>query len=752
MSNAAHQVFLQGTVQGIGLRPALLRWAIQCKVTGWLSNTNAGVELHLEGRALDVKRFLSDLSNQLPRLAQIRSMRVIPSEWEGFTSFTVRQQLVPGAMETAVPLDQVSCVTCLQELSQTSLPRRKNYAFNCCTVCGPRYSLIRQMPFEHDKTAMSVFPLCRDCQAEYEEQGDRRFHAQTISCCRCGPQLSLSLKDIRASESLAGDTLIQKCISALKQGMIVSIKGIGGYQLLCDATNAETIHRLRQRKSRPRKALAVMVKDLAVAARLADIADLEAVLSSSAGPIVLCPAVADTSIAHNVHPGLSDIGLMLPSSALHHLLCYGVDRPLIVTSGNREGEPLVFRSEETHIQLSEMSDAILHHEREIIRPIDDSVVRVIAGKPVNIRLGRGLAPLSLPVKISKQICAFGGQQKVAIALSNNSQSILGPHLGDMDTVASQTRFQEQYLSLCQLYDCQPSCLVHDQHPDYFTTCWSENQRLTTLSVQHHHAHIVAGMLEHQWLDRPVLGIAFDGTGLGDDGTIWGGEILHCTTTEYHRVGHVRRFPLLGNEMAIRQPQRLALALLREVVAHDMLVPTIQNLKLTSSIEPIVPLLERANHYLQTSSMGRLFDGLACLVLSLSDASYEGEPAMLLEAKCDRRADGHYPFPFTGKELDWRPLVQALLQEIDQGVEQSTIAMRCHRSMALAVAAIIAQYQRFPVVLSGGCFQNKILVELIMELVDDRNKIGLSGMIPCNDGGLAAGQLVIAAARMNALVL
>lgn len=742
----AKRILLQGKVQGVGLRPALLRWAKECQVVGWLGNTSIGVELHVEGGGPDVTRFVDELPERLPIEAILLSMEVSSAVSEGYRHFISRGQPPSHPLRTPVPADVRVCSSCLQEVLHDS--PRSGYAWNSCATCGPRYSLIRQMPFEREQTAMVSFPLCFSCCAEYDDLDDRRFHAQTISCGQCGPQLYVS----SVGRDDVGQDAIERCASAIRTGLIVALKGVGGYQLICDATQTSTVERLRQSKARPRKPLAIMVADMTMAGLFADISLCEAALNSPVGPIVLCPARADSLLTSSIQPGLFSIGIMLPTTALHALLCRDVDRPLVVTSGNLEGEPLVYRDAEAKSQLAGICDLQLHHDRDIIRPIDDSVVHVIAGEPGTIRLARGLAPLPLPVHITKQLCALGGQQKVAFALSNGTLTILGPHLGEMDSIATQQRFQEQYQSLCQLYDCQPSHLVHDLHPDYFTTRWADAQKLPTIAVQHHHAHIVSGMLENLWLDQTVLGFAFDGTGLGDDQTIWGGEVLRCTASGYERIGSLRPFPLLGHEQAIRQPQRVALALLEELYSRESLPRRIEELHLTSLLQPLLPLLDLSESFLKTSSMGRLFDGIAALVLSLNEASYEGEPAMRLEAICDTQAMGHYPLPFTNQQWDWRLLVQSVVNELLRGVAPGIIAMRVHRTVALAVVGAMEEHPDMPVVLSGGCFQNKILVELILHLADDRKKIGMSRMIPVNDGGLAAGQLVIAAAQLNALSL
>lgn len=748
--HSAKRVHLQGQVQGIGLRPAVLRWAAACNIVGWVANESSGVRIHAEGQASDVTRFLAGLLSHLPEEAVITGQVTTEAQLQGCYQFDVQSGVISTPVSTPIPLDTVVCKQCLAEVMQGKDEHRSEYCFNSCALCGPRYSIVQAMPFERVQTAMARFKLCNTCAHEYADAADRRFHAQTTSCRSCG--LALEWTNHTDECQTWSPSAVETSALAIQAGMILAFRGVGGYQLISDATNDAAVATLRQRKARISKPLAVMVKDLAMASTLADVSDSEAALNSRAGPIVLCPALAKNGLSTLVHPGLNQVGILLPTTAYHHLLCASVNKPLVVTSGNREGEPLAYTRQEADEQLGRMSDLMMHHDREIVRPIDDSVVRVIAGQVATIRLARGLAPYTLPVQMNQPLVALGGQQKVAVALCNGRQAILGPHLGDMDTVASQGRFVEQYHSVCQLYDCFPSSLVHDLHPDYFTTRWAQKQDVETLSVQHHHAHVAAGMMEHGWLGETVLGIAFDGTGYGEDHTIWGGEVLLANAREAQRLAHLRPFLLLGAEQAIRHPYRVALSLLHQVFDRHELLRLLNRLGIMGHCEPLLSLLDTPHLHAKTTSVGRLFDGVAALLLSLVDAQYEGEPAMLLEACCDRTAMGSYPWPWTNNELDWRPMIQSLLHDIEDGVAHGTIAMRFHRSMARGIVSILRSYPQYRVVLTGGCFQNKILVELVRELLDDDTRLGLPGVIPCNDGGLAAGQLVVAAARLNCLVV
>jgi hydrogenase maturation protein HypF len=444
---------------------------------------------------------------------------------------------------------------------------------------------------------------------------------------------------------------------------------------------------------------------------------------------------------------------MLPTTPLHWLLLRKCRRPLVVTSGNLEGEPLVFRHDEAVCRLRDVADLWLEHDRPILRPIDDGVVRLIAGRTATIRLARGYAPLPLALDVREPALALGGHQKVALALTNGTQAVLGPHVGDLDTLASRERLLEQIGAMAQLYGVRPECWAVDKHPDYFTTQWALSQHGLTRSVQHHHAHVVAGMLEHGWLDREVLGVAFDGTGYGADGTIWGGEFLRATATGFTRVGRLRPFGLPGGERAVREPWRVAVSLVEQAAGTEearRLVFPYSNDAAKCDASRLVGILHSPRFSPITSSAGRLFDGIAALALGTSHCQFEGQAAMLLEAVCDREEGGNYSIPrCSGQpdELDWRPLIVAVLRDRAGGVAPGVIAIRFHRGLAQAVASLCRAHLPLPVVLGGGVFQNRVLVELLTEaFTDTAQPLGLPGQIPVNDGGLAAGQLAVACAR------
>jgi len=601
------------------------------------------------------------------------------------------------------------------------------------------------MPYEREQSSMAVFPLCDVCRCEYESPADRRFHAQTNACPTCGP--TLWLRDANDRVVARGNDAQNAAVSAILRGRIIALRGLGGYQLLVDATSDEAVARLCRRKQRSGKPLAILVSSLVDAERFVRLDETEKrELCSPAGPIVLASARDVPQLAVSVNDGLNTIGVMLPTTPLHGLLLDAVRRPLVCTSANVNGNPLVYNSNRALDELRGVADVWLEHDRPIRRPIDDSVVRVIAGRPVTIRLARGYAPLSLAVESDEPLIALGGHQKTSIALHNGEQAILGPHIGDLDTVAARQRYVEQLAELSDFYGVADFQIASDPHPTYFTTEWATNQPTGSTQVQHHHAHIVAGMLEHGWLDRPVLGVSFDGTGYGADGTIWGGELLLATSVGFQRVGRLRPFALGGGERAVREPWRVATALVRASMGDEA---ASQLSFKHCDPKSLLPILRRPGLSPMTTSVGRLFDGVAALVCGIEQCQFEGQAAMLLEAACDPSKRGHYKFSIGNKrpiQLDWRPLVRQIMCERATGASAGEMAMRFHRGLAIGIFESCRCYPSLPVVLGGGVFQNRVLTELVAERFSEaRRTIGLPGRIPPNDGGLAAGQLAITAA-------
>jgi hydrogenase maturation protein HypF len=740
-----------GRVQGLGVRPAIYRLATELGLAGTVRNTSRGVEIEIEGIADDLTQFERLLPRALPAAAIVTRFLTEPIPPIGSDGFTILKEPVVGPLAASVPEDLAVCPECSREIFAVG-NRRQGYPFTSCTLCGPRYTVIRAMPYERDDTAMEQFPMCVDCRREYERPGDRRFHAETTACHQCGPRGWYVGHD--ESVRWQGGAAIRATVQDLAAGRIVALRGLGGYQLLVDATNEAAVERLRARKGRNVKPLAVMVES-AAAERLAYFDPEElATFSDAAAPIVLVRARADNGLATAIHPHIDTVGLMRPTTPLHAILARDFGRPLVCTSGNREGEPLEYEVDAAEKNLADIADAWLDHDRPITRPIDDSVVRIIAGRRVTIRLARGLAPLTLDLPAMPPTLAVGGYLKVAAAWSSGAQSVLGPHIGDQETLAARERYLAHVNDWQNLYRFRPTRLIHDLHPEYFSTQWARSQSYPAIGVQHHHAHVAAGMLEHGWLDRKVLGVAWDGTGYGTDGTIWGGEFLLASAASFERVVRLRHFRLPGGEMAIHEPWRTAAAVCHQLYESEGLDCWPGWSTDFVALTAIQAVINRPQLSPVTSSAGRLFDAAAALILGIDRVSFDGEAAMRLEAAADRTAGGYYQFTLEDgqpSELDWRPLFAELLADCRCGVDPSTIAMRFHRTLAHGIVEVARRWPELPVVLTGGVFQNRLLTELVAELMaDEPQPLGLPGSIPPNDGGLAAGQLVIAAANAKVL--
>jgi hydrogenase maturation protein HypF len=732
----ARRWILTGRVQGVGFRPFVFLLAQRFALKGVVQNQIGQVMIEAEGESSVLDDFSAALIADAPPLSRphIASVTTIPLR--AFSSFEILDSASAGATHIHVPPDLYLCADCLREMDDPQ-DRRYRYPFINCTQCGPRYTLIERMPYDRANTSMAGFVLCDACRAEYEDPASRRFHAEPIACTQCGPQLEFVSGDVR----LKSEAALSACITALRRGEIVVVKGIGGYHLMCDARNADAIAHLRARKHRPHKALAVMFRDMAaVRAELEVVAQAEAALCDAARPIVLLSRTPACTLPEGIAPGLHEIGAMLAYSPLHHLLLAQLDEPLVATSANLSGEPVLTEGAEVEARLGKVADAFLHHDRPIARPADDAVLRIIADKPRLIRAGRGIAPIEieLPFEMPQPTLAVGGHMKNTIALGWGTRAVLSPHIGDLDAPRSLQVFEQVIADLQRLYGVTAEAIACDAHPHYASSRWAMQQGLPLQRVWHHHAHASALALEHG-ADKTWLTFTWDGVGLGEDGMLWGGETLHGRVGDWHRVASLRLFRLPGGDKAAREPWRSAAGLCWEM-GLDSAFPV-------DDISLLHTAWQRGINTPYTSAVGRLFDGAAHLVGLIDHASYEGQGGMLLEQAAAGEAETIVlPLNEDAQGLlvvDWQALIAAMMRS---EIPLATRAMTFHRSLA---NSIVMQAQRLhaqqlfdAVGLTGGVFQNKLLAELALHGLKQAGfDAYLPQLIPCNDGSIALGQLM-----------
>lgn len=755
------RITVRGVVQGVGFRPFVYRAARDESLSGWVLNEADAVRIEVQGGAGPLERFLHVLQYGHPPQARIDSLdvgelppeSVVPSP----LGFEIRKSTGQAEPRPTIPADLATCGECLQEIFDPH-QRRYRYPFTNCTNCGPRWSIIRQLPYDRPRTSMHDFRMCRDCQAEYQHPGDRRFHAQPIACPRCGPRLTLL--DNSGRPLAEGDLALRQAASEVCAGRILALHGLGGFQLVVDATSEAAVQRLRDRKRRPDKPLAIMLSNLDEIRQRCQVSEAEAAaLQSAAAPILLLdrrqvpPSVGD--VASSVAPGNPQLGVMLPYTPLHHLLLADAARPLICTSGNLSDEPMAITAADALQRLGPIADCVLTHDRPIVRPVDDSVGRVISGGLQILRRARGYAPL--PIRLRRElptILAVGGHLKNAVALSLGSAVVMTPHIGDLDTALSVDVHRRAIEDLVRFFGVTPQAVACDLHPDYASTRYAEHLAaawdVPLIPIQHHHAHVAAGIAEHG-LEGPVLGIAWDGTGYGTDRTVWGGEVLLCKGDRFVRVAHLRTFPLPGGDQAAREPRRSALGLLYEMLgpsAADVACPwfTAEDLRL------LLAALKRPKLFPRTSSLGRLFDAVAALCGLPARVTFEGQAAMALEFAAGASLNDAYPLPLQARGpaiLDWEPLVRAILADRTANISVAVISARFHNALADTAVTAARAADCPQVVLTGGCFQNALLTNLV------RQRLAAAGFqvyhhqeVPPGDGGIALGQILVAARQLD----
>lgn len=739
---AARHWTLTGRVQGVGFRPFVHRLAHALGVNGWVRNRLGEVEIFAEAHEGLLDRFAAALISEAPPLAQphIASARV--AEPSGLGAFEIRASAAADKPHIHVPPDYFACADCLREVDDPQ-DRRFGYPFTNCTQCGPRYTLIERLPYDRPNTSMAGFPLCPDCAREYGDPLDRRFHAEPVACPACGPRLRFVGGDAPVEDNAEA---LAATVTALRAGHTVAVKGVGGYHLVCDAGNAAAVARLRARKPRPAKPLAVMFPDLDTLTRCVELqADERQLVCGPMRPIVLARGRASSTLAAGIAPGLNEVGVLLPYAPLHHLLCSAFAAPLVMTSGNRSGEPVLTDNVEAQTRLAPVAEAFLHHDRPIVRPADDPVFRRIAGRPRPLRLGRGCAPLEiqLPRALAEPVLAVGGHLKLTVCLAWDDRAVISPHIGDMGTPRSVAVFEQVAADLQRLYGVRAARIVHDAHPGYTTTRWAQAQALPCTPVWHHRAHAAALAGEFgtdAGQDTRWLVFAWDGTGYGEDGTLWGGETLCGRPGDWRRVARLRPFRLPGGDKAGYEPWRSAAALCWETGA-PFRVPHADG-------ELLHPAWERGINAPQSSAAGRLFDAAASLTGILQAGSFEGQGSMYLEALAAGTDGTAVELPLTRAgdglwQTDWLPLL-GRLRDPARPVTQR--AADFHASLARAIRAqaerLASEHAFTRVGLTGGVFQNALLTELACaELRAAGFRVELPERIPCNDAGISFGQVI-----------
>lgn len=741
------RIVVRGAVQGVGFRPFVYREATALGLSGWVRNSAAGVIIEVEGRSADIACLVDAIRKAPPANASIAGVTVKCIEPQGAFGFAIKPSEGVGMRSAQVLPDLATCDACLAEMRDPS-NRRYRYPFINCTQCGPRYTIVEGIPYDRSRTSMRHFVMCADCQAEYDDPKDRRFHAEPNACPACGPRLALM--DPSGAVLSRDDEALLAVVAAFRDGGIVAVKGLGGFHLMVDARNDMAVRRLRDRKRREEKPFAVMFPSLSEVRAVCRV-DVTAagLLTGPARPIVLLPRAGD-GIASAVAPENPRLGAMLPYAPLHHLLMRDLGIPVVATSGNVGDDPIVTDEAEALERLAGIADLFLVHDRPIVRPVDDSVAQVVCGRPQLLRRARGYAPAPVALEeFADGILAFGGHLKATVALTHGSAAVLSQHLGDLETAAARKAHHAALADVTRLHDARPRLVVRDLHPDYASSREAEAFGLPVIAVQHHLAHVAACLAEHG-LGPPALGVAWDGTGYGLDGTIWGGEFLLLTTAGWRRVACLRPFRLPGGEAAVREPRRAAVGLLHAAFGEACL--TMTDLPPVAAFKPaelavLSTMIERDINAPLASSVGRLFDAFASLCGLRQRSSYEGQAAMALEWSAQGEKSGRcYTFPVReadgdpGLMLDWQPALGSLLADRRAGIHVRAVSDAIHRGLAAAIVALAERIGERRVVLTGGCFQNTRLTEATVAALEVAGFAPVwHRQVPPNDGGIALGQ-------------
>jgi len=749
----ARRVEINGVVQGVGFRPFIFGLAERYRLKGEVANTSGGVIIYIEGARDKISLFLEALSGSHPPLAHITDIYVHQEKLKGFNTFSIAQSRSPEKTTTLISPDMAICEDCLRELFDSD-NRRFEYPFINCTNCGPRYTIIEDIPYDRPKTSMKKFKMCEQCQAEYDNPRDRRFHAQPNACSVCGPHILLCNN---AGNTIDTSHVVEKVAKLILAGDIVAIKGLGGFHLAADAQNNEAVAKLRKRKHREEKPFALMAGDIQDVEKFAYVdSEDEKLLRSARRPIVILRKKTPNNIAKEVSPRNRFFGVMLAYTPLHYLLLRKVGTPLVMTSGNISEEPIAIDNDEAIGRLSCIADYFLIHNRDIYIRSDDSIVRNMAGETRLFRRSRGYVPM--PVFINKksvQVLACGAELKNTICLTRDNNAFLSQHIGDLENLPTYDFFKMTIEHMKKIMDIEPEVIACDFHPNYFSTRYAFEQKdLPVIQVQHHHAHIVACMAENK-NKGPVIGLSFDGTGYGADGTIWGGEVLVVDEQSFHRAAHLDCVPMPGGTASIKEPWRMAVSYLYHAYGEqiwDLDIPFVRNIN-RNKIEIMIKMIQKKINSPQTSSLGRLFDGIAALIGVRTLAAFEGQAAMELEMLANWPVRQGYEYCWTSRDhhiLSLEPIVTGVVSDIENGVSPAEISGKFHYTLTRMFAKICCFIRKEAnintIALSGGSFQNNLL---LTGLIENLNKFGFKvlshRLLPPNDGNISLGQAMVAAA-------
>jgi hydrogenase maturation protein HypF len=747
------RIIIHGAVQGVGFRPFVYRLAKELKLNGWVLNSSQGVFIEADGYKEILDDFVFRIEKERPSRSYIQSLEFSFLDPAGYNDFNIRTSDDYGNKSVLMLPDIATCPDCLNDIFDLN-NRRYLYPFTNCTNCGPRFSIIEKLPYDRKNTTMANFIMCDDCRAEYEDPLNRRFHAQPNACPKCGPHIELWNTQGKAL-AMEHDALIQTA-EEIKNGKILAVKGIGGFHLIADARNNVAVKRLRNRKHREEKPLALMMPDLPLVKEYCEVSDYEIrLLQSPESPIVLLEKKNISSdISESIAPDNPYLGVMLPYSPLHHILMKELGFPIVATSGNISDEPICIDENEALKRLAEITDLFLVHNRPIKRHVDDSIVRIILDREMVVRRARGYAPLPVRINASKKnILAVGGHIKNTIALSIDKNIFISQHIGDLETKEAYDAFENVISDFEDIYDVMPVKVVSDMHPNYISTQFAQNLNIPVNSVQHHYAHVLSCMSENG-IDGNVLGVSWDGTGYGTDGTIWGGEFLIVDDKSFKRFAHLRQFRLPGGEIAIKEIWRTVAGLLFEIFGSNFLVDkSILSFKDVPEVKlkMMKKMLEHEVNSPSTSSAGRLFDAVASITGMSQYSHFEGQAAMMLEFSTGHlNSNEIYTFRILENRkdeeaqyiLDWEPMIREILTDIKNIVDNHLIAAKFHNTLTDMIVGTAKRSGKKKIVLSGGCFQNKYLLErTVNALLEARFTPYWHQRVPTNDGGISLGQVI-----------